>query len=160
MRKNKKIFDYRLVFFTIIFLTVLIPVFSVIHEMGHAMVCYIEGNKFAWGVTPLGLGWLDCFGPLDDPTLLRLAGGLYAASVAAAVLVFVLPRFNRNTTSLAIPLSALAISQAVNALLEAFANDFYTNSTLSPGVSGIIIAVVVVLLVFKHSQKGVVKKNA
>jgi hypothetical protein len=59
----------------------------------------------------------------------------------------------------AIPLVAIAASQAVIAALEAFAYDLYMNSSLPHAVSGMITVTLILWLVFRYMKKEVCVKN-
>ena len=153
MKKNKLVLDFRLAILTVITLAVLMPVFSVIHEMGHGTLCYVNGNDFTWGLNLIGGAWLSCIGTIEDPTMFRLAGGLISALTASTVLILVLPHFSKKTGFISIALASIAATEYITALMEGFANDFYMNSPFSSGVSGTITLVIVIWFVFRSSQK-------
>jgi len=160
MKKNNLVLDFRLAILTVITLAVLMPVFSVIHEMGHGAMCNYYGNDFAWSLNPLGGGWLSCLGTIDDPTMFRLAGGLVAALIASIIFILVLPHLGENTRFIGITLASIAVTEYAIALLEVFANEFYMNSPYSSGVSATITAVIIIWLVLRHSKKTEMRQIA
>ncbi len=149
----KIIFDYKLLVLTIISLTLMMPIFSIVHEMGHGALCFADGRDFTWGLYPLGGAWLSCEGTFDDPIMFRLAGGLAAALAASTILILVLPHLGKNTACIAISIAAIAVTEYVIALLEGFANDFYMHSPFSSGVSAIIIVSIIFWLILRNSHK-------
>lgn len=154
---RSKIFDSKLLVRTIISLAALMLIFNVIREMGHGMLCRLSENQLGWGMTLTGGNWLVCIRPIEDLVTFRLAGGLLAAFVATVALLFVL-RFGKNMTFLTIPLVAIAASQAVIALPEAFSYNLYMNLSLHI-VSVTITITLVLLLVFRYTKKEICAKN-
>jgi len=153
MKKNNLVLDYKLVFLTIIALALLMPVFSIIHEMGHGVVCFVNGSDFTWGIDPLGGGWLSCSETFEDPTMFRLAGGIVSALTASTIFILVRPHLRKNTVCITISLASIAATEYIITLLEVFANDFYMNSPFASVISGIVTVVIIIWYIFRISQK-------
>jgi len=152
MKKNKLVLDFRLAILTVITLAVLMPVFSVIHEMGHGALCFVNGNDFTWGLNLIGGAWLSCIGTIEDPTMFRLAGGLISALTASTVLILVLPHFSKKTGFISIALASIAATEYITALMEGFANDFYMNSGFAGAILGTVLLCVVIFFVWRNSR--------
>ena len=149
--KNNKIFDFEIVTLTVITTILLIPIFSLIHESGHGLICMLDGKDFVFGITIFG-GWLTCTGVINDPTLFRLMGGLLTSIVAFGTFAILKSKLVGNLKFIAIALVTMGIGEFFAGLMEGFANDFYMHSKLSGAASCIVILTVLMILLYRESK--------
>ena len=70
-----------LVFFT------LMPIFSYLHEVGHALVCVADGNEAEISVDILSGGLTFCYGEVSNLFAYKISGGLLAGIVGTTVAI-------------------------------------------------------------------------
>ena len=75
---RKRVLICLLVFFA------LLPVFSYLHEAGHALVCIADGNEAEISVNFSG-GTTLCHGDINNPFAYKISGGLLAGIVGTTV---------------------------------------------------------------------------
>jgi len=115
--------SFRTIGFAILALGVLIIPFSIIHELGHSLVCHLDGNKFEIDIqffTPSGM---ICLGNVSYPDIFRAAGGAIAATIAGISGVLVAPKF------LKIALFSITIAHLVNLAVETLLYQSYMNDS-------------------------------
>ena len=149
--KSSKIFDFRTVTLTILAILVMIPIFSLIHESGHGLICTLDGKDFTFGISFTG-GWLLCIGVMEDPTLFRLAGGMLTAITAFTSFAILKPKLVGRFKFIAIALVSMGIVEYFVGVMEGFANDFYMHSRLSGAASCILILSVLMILLYRESK--------
>ena len=121
----KKI-DYKTFKYSVIAMLALVLPFNVLHELGHLIPCWLDGNQ---GTMAIGLlfSQATCNG-LDDFFIFAFFGGVFAAIVAFTCLV--IPRINK-IPFLVVTLSSFGIGHLLNAIIEGFFRDWYMTSDLS-----------------------------
>lgn len=145
--------DWKLTILTITLWVVLLPLFSIVHEYGHAYSCFIQGNEFEMHISLL-LNYVSCLGSVDDPMSFRMAGGLISASVALILFIGLKSVLTGYRKSLAIVLVVVAITQFTNMIMETFANDFYMNSGgIMTGVNTLMAMMMLFFLIQRHSLR-------
>ena len=75
---RKRVFICLVVFFA------LLPVFSYLHEAGHALVCIADGNEAEISVNFSG-GTTLCHGDVSNPFAYKISGGLLAGIVGTTI---------------------------------------------------------------------------
>ena len=148
---NNKIFDFRTVALTILTILLLIPIFSLIHESGHGLICILDGKDFTFGIGITG-GWLSCIGVIEDPTLFRLAGGMLTAITAFSTFAILKPKLVGRFKFIAIALVTMGIGEYFVGIMEGFVNDFYMHSRFSGAASCILILSVLMILFYRESK--------
>ena len=150
---RKRVLICLLVFFA------LLPVFSYLHEAGHALVCVVDGNKAEISVDAFSGGTTLCHGDISNPFAYKISGGLLAGIVGTtlAIALFVWKPFagyslESTTTTLwetegkverresrkqqyldivwkapFIALTTIGAGHLVNAIIEAFADSYFTH---------------------------------
>jgi len=111
---RKRVLICLLVFFA------LLPVFSYLHEAGHALVCIADGNEAEISVDFSG-GTTLCHGDVSNPFAYKISGGLLAGIVGITVGI-VLFRWKIPF----IALTTIGAGHLVNAVIEAFADSYFT----------------------------------
>src|SRR3972149_7852170 len=114
---NNKIFDFSTVALTILTILVLIPIFSLIHESSHGLICNLDGKDFVFGISITG-GWLSCIGVIEDPTLFRLTGGMLTALTAFTTFTILKPKLVARYKVIAIGLVTMGIGEFFVGLME------------------------------------------
>jgi len=145
--------DWKLTVLTITLWVVLLPLFSIAHEYGHAYSCYFQGNEYEMHISLL-LNYVSCIGTVDDPTSFRMAGGLISASIALILFIGLKSVLTGYRKSLAIVLVVVAITQFTNMILETFANDFYMNGGgIMTGINTLMALLMLFFLIQRHSLR-------
>ena len=111
---RKRVFICLVVFFA------LLPVFSYLHESGHALVCIADGNEAEISVDFSG-GTTLCHGDVSNPFAYKISGGLLAGIIGITVGI-VLFRWKIPF----IALTTIGAGHLVNAVIEAFADSYFT----------------------------------
>ena len=144
---RKRVFICLLVFFA------LLPVFSYLHEAGHALVCIADGNEAEISVNFNG-GTTLCHGDVSNPFAYKISGGLLAGIVGTTIGIALFVKkpsvsLESTTTTLwetegkveriesrkrldivwkapFIALTTIGAGHLVNAGIEAFADSYFT----------------------------------
>ena len=114
--KRKRVLICLLVFF------VLLPVFSYLHEAGHALVCAADGNEPEISIDVFSGGTTLCHGDITNPFAYKVAGGLLAGIVGTTV---GLALFRWRIPFIA--LTTIGVGHLVNAGIETFADSYFTH---------------------------------
>ena len=113
---RKRVLICLLVFF------VLLPVFSYLHEAGHALVCAADGNEPEISIDVFSGGTTLCHGDITNPFAYKVAGGLLAGIVGTAA---GLALFRWRIPFIA--LTTIGVGHLVNAGIETFADSYFTH---------------------------------
>ena len=124
---RKRVLICLLVFF------VLLPVFSYLHEAGHALVCAADGNEPEISIDVFSGGTTLCHGDITNPFAYKIAGGLLAGIIGTTVGI-VLFRWRIPF----IALTTIGIGHLVNAGIEVFADSYFTHGVEWSMVLGFI----------------------
>ena len=85
-RLTKKLDKKRVIICLVVFFT-LMPIFSYIHEAGHALVCVADGNEAEISVDILSGGLTFCYGEVSNLFAYKISGGLLAGIVGTTVAI-------------------------------------------------------------------------
>jgi len=112
---RKRVLICMLVFFA------LLPVFSYLHEAGHALVCAADGNE---SEITLGIdgGTTLCYGEVSNIFAYKISGGLLAGVVGTAAGIAL---FRWKIPFIA--LTTLGAGHLINAGIETFADSYFTS---------------------------------
>jgi hypothetical protein len=118
--------DYKTFKYSVIAMLILVIPFNVLHELGHLIPCWIDGNQ---GTMAIGLlfSQATCSG-LDESFIFAFFGGVFAAIVALVSLT--VPQINK-VPFLVITFTSFGIGHLLNAIIEGFFRDWYMTSDLS-----------------------------
>ena len=187
-RYAKKL-DRKRVLICLIMFFALLPVFSYLHEAGHALVCLADGNEAEISVNFSG-GTTLCHGDVSNQFAYKISGGLLAGIIGTTIgiALFVWKPFagyslESTTTTLwetegkverresrklqyldivwkapFIALTTIGAGHLVNAVIEAFADSYFTHGAEWSFVLGFIEFVTFFSLLIIFDRK-IVKQN-
>ena len=152
-RYAKKLNRKRVLICLIMFFA-LLPVFSYLHETGHALVCIADGNEAEISVDAFSGGTTLCHGDVSNPFAYKISGGLLAGIVGTTIGIALFVKkpsvsVESTTTTLwetegkveriesrkrldivwkapFIALTTIGAGHLVNAGIEAFADSYFT----------------------------------
>ncbi len=155
-KEEKKIFDKKASLISVIILAAFIFPITFVHELGHVMICALDGHSYNIRVSPLTASVI-CNGTSSNLLLYWSFGGLLAMFVALSPLV-AWDWVKRNNGVLIGSLT-IATGHGVNAIIETFLHSWYvTNiafaSTLLITIPT-IFAYVILLVAFGRVKQGV-----
>ena len=131
-RHAKKLDRKRVLICLLVFFT-LLPVFSYLHEAGHALVCLADGNEPEISVDIFSGGTTLCHGDVSNLFAYKISGGLLAGIVGTTAGIAL---FRWKIPFVAI--TTVGIGHLVNAGIETFADSYFTNE----GEWGLVIGFV------------------
>jgi hypothetical protein len=85
-RLAKKLDKKRVIICLLVFFT-LMPIFSYLHEAGHALVCIADGNEAEISVDILSGGLTLCHGEVSNLFAYKISGGLFAGIVGTTIAI-------------------------------------------------------------------------
>ena len=128
----------------------LLPVFSYLHEAGHALVCIADGNKAEISVDFFSGGTTLCLGDVSNLFAYKISGGLLAGIIGTAVGIAL---FRWKIPFIA--LTTIGAGHLVNAIIEAFADSYFTHGAEWSFVLGFIEFVTFFSLLIIFDRKPV-----
>jgi len=152
--------DFKYTALTLGILLLLIPVFSVFHEYGHAISCSLLGHTFEIGYGGGGgiitfSAYTNCSGTFTDPTELqqfRLSGGFLSASIALLLFAGLRKKLvGKWLKPIAIVFVTIGTVEYVNMIMEGFVFDFYLKWGSS--VNGFLFLILPVVMIIKTSPR-------
>ena len=152
-RLAKKLDKKRVIICLLVFFT-LMPIFSYLHEAGHALVCIADGNEAEISVDILSGGLTLCHGEVSNLFAYKISGGLLAGIVGTTIGIALFVKkpsvsVESTTTTLwetegkveriesrkrldivwkapFIALTTIGVGHLVNAGIEAFTDSYFT----------------------------------
>ena len=121
-RYAKKLNRKRVLICMIMFFA-LLPVFSYLHEAGHGLVCIADGNEPEISVNFSG-GTTLCHGDISNPFPYKISGGLFAGIIGTTIGIALF-----RWKVLFIALTTIGAGHLVNAVIETFADSYFTHGT-------------------------------
>ena len=85
-RLAKKLDKKRVIICLLVFFA-LMPIFSYLHEVGHALVCIADGNEAEISVDILSGGLTLCHGEVSNLFAYKISGGLLAGIVGTSIAI-------------------------------------------------------------------------
>mgnify|MGYP001474087696 FL=1 len=131
--RHAKKLDRKRVLICLLIFFALLPVFSYLHEAGHALVCLADGNEPEISVDIFSGGTTLCHGDVSNLFAYKISGGLLAGIVGTTAGIAL---FRWKIPFVAI--TTIGIGHLVNAGIEAFADSYFTNG----GEWGLVIGFV------------------
>ena len=120
-RYAKKL-DRKRVLICLIMFFALLPVFSYLHEAGHGLVCIADGNEAEISVDIFSGGTTLCHGDINNQFAYKISGGLLAGIIGTTVGIAL---FRWKIPFIAI--TTIGAGHLVNAVIEAFADSYFTH---------------------------------
>ena len=131
-RLAKKLDKKRVIICLLVFFT-LMPIFSYLHEAGHALVCIADGNEAEISVDILSGGLTFCYGEVSNLFAYKISGGLLAGIIGTTIGIAL---FRWKIPFIA--LTTIGAGHLVNAVIEAFADSYFTHGAEWSFVLGFI----------------------
>ena len=188
-RYAKKL-DRKRVLICLIMFFALLPVFSYLHEAGHALVCIADGNEAEISVDIVNGGTTLCHGDVSNLFAYKISGGLLAGIVGTtvAIALFVWNPFAEYSLESTrynsweidgkverresrkqqfldivwkapfIALTTIGIGHLINAIIEAFADSYFTHGVEWSFFMGLVEFVIFLTLLIIFDRK-MVKRN-
>ena len=182
---RKRVLICLLVFFA------LLPVFSYLHEAGHALVCIADGNEAEISVDIFNGGTTLCHGDVSNLFAYKISGGLLAGIVGTtvAIALFVWKPFAEYSLESTrynsweidgkverresrkqqfldivwkapfIALATIGIGHLINAIIEAFADSYFTHGVEWSFFMGLVEFVIFLTLLIIFDRKMVKRNN-
>ena len=148
----KKLNRKRVLICLIVFFA-LLPIFSYLHEAGHALVCIADGNEPEISVDIFNGGTTLCHGDVSNLFAYKISGGLLAGIVGTTIGIAL---FRWKIPFIAI--TTIGIGHLVNAGIEAFADSYFTHGVEWSFFLGLVefVTFFILLLIFdrKTASRG------
>ena len=151
--RHAKKLDRKRVLICLLIFFALLPVFSYIHEAGHALVCLADGNEPEITVDIFSGGTTLCHGNVSNLFAYKISGGLLAGIIGITAGIAL---FRWKIPFVAI--TTIGIGHLVNAGIEAFADSYFTNGGEWSLVIGFVEFVIFFSLLLIFDRKTV-KQN-
>ena len=151
--RHAKKLDRKRVLICLLIFFALLPVFSYLHEAGHALVCLADGNEPEISVDIFSGGTTLCHGDVSNLFAYKISGGLLAGIIGTTAGVAL---FRWKIPFVAI--TTIGIGHLVNAGIEAFADSYFTNGGEWGLVMGFVEFVTFFSLLLVFDRK-MVKQN-
>jgi len=114
---RKRVLICLLIFFA------LLPVFSYLHEAGHALICIADGNEAEISVDIFNGGTTLCHGDISNNLFAyKISGGLLAGIIGTTIGIAL---FRWKIPFVAI--TTIGVGHLVNAGIETFADSYFTH---------------------------------
>ena len=142
---RKRVLICLLVFFA------LLPVFSYLHEAGHALVCIADGNEAEISVDIFNGGTTLCHGDVSNLFAYKISGGLLAGIVGTTIGIAL---FRWKIPFIAI--TTIGIGHLVNAGIETFADSYFIHGNEWGLVMGFVefVTFFSLLIIFDRKTVG------
>ena len=128
----------------IVFLA-LLPVFSYLHETGHALVCIADGNEAEINVEIFNGGTTLCHGDVSNLFAYKISGGLLAGIIG-------------TTAGIALFRWKIPFIAVTTIGIEAFADSYFTHGGEWSAFMGLIEVVIFLTLLIIFDRK-MVRRN-
>ena len=144
--------DRKRVLICMIMFFALLPVFSYLHEAGHGLVCIADGNEAEISVDFSG-GTTLCHGDVSNLFAYKISGGLLAGIIGTTIGIAL---FRWKIPFIAI--TTIGAGHLVNAVIETFADSYFTHGGEWSLVLGLVEFVIFFSLLIIFDRKTVSKK--
>ena len=144
--------DRKRVLICMIMFFALLPVFSYLHEAGHGLVCIADGNEAEISVDFSG-GTTLCHGDVSNLFAYKISGGLLAGIIGTTIGIAL---FRWKIPFIAI--TTIGAGHLVNAVIETFADSYFTHGNEWSAILGFIEVVIFLSLLIIFDRKTV-KQN-
>ena len=151
--KYVKKLNRRRVLICMILFFALLPVFSYLHEGGHALVCIADGNEAEISVEIFNGGTTLCHGDVSNLFAYKISGGLFAGIIGITA---GLALFRWKIPFIAV--TTIGAGHLINAVIEAFSDSYFTHGNEWSAILGFIEVVIFLSLLIIFDRK-MVKRN-
>ncbi len=141
---RKRVLICLLIFFA------LLPVFSYLHEAGHALVCIADGNEAEISVDIFNGGITLCHGDVSNLLAYKISGGLLAGIVGTTIGIAL---FRWKIPFIVI--TTIGTGHLVNAGIEAFVDSYFTHGVEWSFFLGLVEFVTFFILLLIFDRKTV-----
>ena len=148
-RYAKKL-DRKRVLICLVVFFVFLPIFSYIHEAGHALICIADGNQAEISVDIFSGGTTLCHGEISNLFAYKISGGLIAGILGTTIAITL---FKWKIPFIA--LATIGVGNLVNAGIEAFADSYFTHGVEWSLFLGFIEFVTFITLLLIFDRKTV-----
>ena len=148
-RYAKKL-DRKRVLICLVVFFVFLPIFSYIHEAGHALICIADGNQAEISVDIFSGGTTLCHGEISNLFAYKISGGLIAGILGTTIAITL---FKWKIPFIA--LATIGAGNLVNAGIEAFADSYFTHGVEWSLFLGFIEFVTFITLLLIFDRKTV-----
>ena len=131
----------------------LLPVFSYLHEGGHALVCIADGNEAEISVDIINGGTTLCHGDVSNLFAYKISGGLLAGIIGTTAGIAL---FRWKIPFIAV--ITIGVGHLINAGIEAVADSYYTHGGEWSAFMGLVEVVIFLTLLIIFDRK-MVKRN-
>ena len=145
----KKLNRRRVLICMIVFFA-LLPVFSYFHEAGHALVCIADGNEAEISVDFVNGGTTLCHGDVSNLFAYKISGGLLAGIIGTTVGTAL---FRWKIPFIAV--TTIGVGHLINAIIETFADSYFTHGGEWSAFMGLVEVVIFVALLIIFDRKMV-----
>jgi len=133
----------------------LLPVFSYFHEAGHALVCIADGNEAEISVDIINGGTTLCHGDhVSNLFAYKISGGLLAGIIGITVGTAL---FRWKIPFIAV--TTIGVGHLINAIIETFADSYYTHGGEWSAFMGLVEVVIFFTLLIIFDRKMVKQNN-
>ena len=151
--KHVKKLDRKRVLICMAMFFALLPVFSYLHETGHALVCIADGNEAEISVEIFNGGTTLCHGDVSNLFAYKISGGLFAGIIGITA---GLALFRWKIPFIAV--TTIGAGHLINAVIEAFSDSYFTHGNEWSAILGFIEVVIFLSLLIIFDRK-MVKRN-
>ena len=151
--KHVKKLDRKRVLICMAMFFALLPIFSYLHETGHALVCIADGNEAEISVEIFNGGTTLCHGDVSDLFAYKISGGLFAGIIGITA---GLALFRWKIPFIAV--TTIGAGHLINAVIEAFSDSYFTHGNEWSAILGFIEVVIFLSLLIIFDRK-MVKRN-
>ena len=151
---NVKKLNRKRVLICLVVFFALLPVFSYLHEAGHALVCLVDGNEPEISVGIFSGGTTFCHGDVSNLFAYKISGGLLAGIIGTIVGITL---FRWKIPFIAV--TTIGVGHLVNAIIEAYADSYFTHGNEWSAFLGFIEVVVFLCLLIIFDRKTVKRNN-
>jgi ABC-type branched-subunit amino acid transport system permease subunit len=144
---RKRVLICLLIFFA------LLPVFSYLHEAGHALVCIADGNEAEISVDIFSGGTTLCHGDVSNLFAYKISGGLLAGIIGTTIGIAL---FRWKIPFIAI--TTIGVGHLVNAGIETFADSYFTHGVEWSFFLGLVEFVTFFILLLIFDRKPLAEK--
>jgi ABC-type branched-subunit amino acid transport system permease subunit len=151
---NVKKLNRKRVLICLVVFFALLPVFSYLHEAGHALVCLVDGNEPEISVDIFSGGTTFCHGDVSNLFAYKISGGLLAGIIGTIVGITL---FRWKIPFIAF--TTIGVGHLVNACIETYADSYFTHGNEWSAFLGFIEVVVFLCLLIIFDRKTVKQNN-
>ena len=148
-RYAKKL-DRKRVLICLVVFFVFLPIFSYIHEAGHALICIADGNQAEISVDIFSGGTTLCHGEISNLFAYKISGGLFAGIIGT---IGGIALFRWKIPFVAV--TTIGVGHLINAGIEAFADSYFTHGGEWGLVMGFVVFVTFFSLLLIFDRKTV-----